>query len=137
MKLEHDLEDKKKGSAKKDEHVIGSDQPLKSTNHNKLIGYGACDKGKSSDGKEPPEWTRVEINGKTITSGGGCENGTGDTDQGGQPKEAQLSKLEVLAKRIPCLGIMLALGASVFLGSAGMLVKMTTSVHGIQVAVFR
>lgn len=42
-----------------------------------------------------------------------------------------------LADRIPCLGILMALCASFFLGSAGMLVKMTRSVHGIQVAVLR
>lgn len=42
-----------------------------------------------------------------------------------------------LAKRIPGLGIIFALCASCFLGSAGMLVKLTQSVHGIQVAVFR
>lgn len=51
--------------------------------------------------------------------------------------DEQLTKLDRLALRVPCLGIMLALGASIFLGSAGMLVKMTQSVHGIQVAVFR
>lgn len=51
--------------------------------------------------------------------------------------DPELTKLELLAAKIPCLGIMLALLASVFLGSAGMLVKMTNSVHGIQVAVFR
>lgn len=42
-----------------------------------------------------------------------------------------------MAKRIPCLGILMAMCASFFLGSAGMLVKMTRSVHGIQVAVLR
>lgn len=42
-----------------------------------------------------------------------------------------------LADRIPCLGILMAMCASFFLGSAGMLVKMTRSVHGIQVAVLR
>lgn len=47
------------------------------------------------------------------------------------------SGLERLASRIPCLGIILSLGASLFLGSAGMLVKMTQSVHGVQVAVLR
>lgn len=45
--------------------------------------------------------------------------------------------LQRASKAIPCLGIIFSLCASVFLGSAGMLVKMTTSVHGIQVAVFR
>lgn len=64
------------------------------------------------------------------------------TDQeSGKPTESsaetQTTSLERLAKRIPCLGILLALCASFFLGSAGMLVKMTHSVHGIQVAVFR
>lgn len=49
----------------------------------------------------------------------------------------KLSFIERLAKLIPGLGIILALCASVFLGTAGMLVKLTTSVHGIQVAVFR
>lgn len=42
-----------------------------------------------------------------------------------------------MADRVPCLGILMALCASFFLGSAGMLVKMTRSVHGIQVAVLR
>lgn len=42
-----------------------------------------------------------------------------------------------LAERIPGLGIMLSLVASFFLGSAGMLVKLTQSVHGIQIAVLR
>lgn len=51
--------------------------------------------------------------------------------------EDKLPWLQKLAKRVPCLGIMLALCASFFLGTAGMLVKMTTSVNGIQVAVFR
>lgn len=51
--------------------------------------------------------------------------------------KAKESALERLAERVPCLGILLALAASLFLGTAGMLVKMTHSVHGIQVAVFR
>lgn len=52
--------------------------------------------------------------------------------------ETETSTLsERASKAIPCLGIIFSLCASVFLGSAGMLVKMTTSVHGIQVAVFR
>lgn len=45
--------------------------------------------------------------------------------------------LDKAAAKIPCLGIIMALCASLFLGTAGMLVKMTTSVHGVQVAVFR
>lgn len=45
--------------------------------------------------------------------------------------------LERAAKVIPGLGIMLSLCASISLGSAGMLVKMTHSVNGIQVAVLR
>lgn len=52
-------------------------------------------------------------------------------------EEESRSILHRAAKRIPCLGILLALCASLFLSSAGMLVKMTSSVHGIQVAVFR
>uniref|UniRef100_A0A6G1S742 Solute carrier family 35 member G1 n=1 Tax=Aceria tosichella TaxID=561515 RepID=A0A6G1S742_9ACAR len=45
--------------------------------------------------------------------------------------------IQRLAKVIPCFGILLSLGASVFLGTAGMLVKLVESVHGIEVAVFR
>lgn len=45
--------------------------------------------------------------------------------------------IQRLAKRIPCFGILLSLCSSLFLGTAGMLVKLTTSVNGIQVAVFR
>lgn len=52
-------------------------------------------------------------------------------------QEQTLTLLEKIAKVVPCLGIILSLGASFFLGTAGMLVKMTSSVHGIQVAVFR
>lgn len=51
--------------------------------------------------------------------------------------EEKASFLLRLAKRVPCLGIIMALFASLFLGSAGMLVKMTRSVHGIQISVFR
>lgn len=58
-------------------------------------------------------------------------------DSAEQRRDKELGWLQRAATRIPCLGILLALGASFFLGSAGVLVKMTTSVHGIQVAVFR
>lgn len=51
--------------------------------------------------------------------------------------ESNLSLVQRLAKRIPCFGILLSLCSSLFLGTAGMLVKLTTSVNGIQVAVFR
>ena len=54
-----------------------------------------------------------------------------------RPPSEESGLLFRLARRIPCLGIMLALMASLFLGSAGMLVKLTRSVHGIQVAVLR
>lgn len=54
-----------------------------------------------------------------------------------KPPREESGLLLRLARRIPCLGIMLALMASLFLGSAGMLVKLTRSVHGIQVAVLR
>lgn len=53
----------------------------------------------------------------------------------GQNGEGNL--LKRAAARVPCLGIIFALMASIFLGSAGVLVKMTYSVHGVQVAVFR
>lgn len=45
--------------------------------------------------------------------------------------------LERLARHVPGLGIIMSLCASLFLGTAGMLVKLTTSVHGIEVAVLR
>lgn len=51
--------------------------------------------------------------------------------------EAQKTLIQRAANAIPCFGIILALFASLFLGTAGMLVKMTHSVNGIQVAVFR
>lgn len=62
------------------------------------------------------------------------DNNSTDKNVGSQHKKTMLQRA---ADIIPCLGIILALFASVFLGSAGMLVKMTRSVHGIQVAVFR
>lgn len=75
-----------------------------------------------------------------LTASSGTQKTT--TTPGNGPDEPGNKKnnktlLERAADVIPCLGIMLALCASVFLGSAGMLVKMTQSVHGIQVAVFR
>lgn len=57
---------------------------------------------------------------------------------GKEPEEkCELCFVQRLAKIIPCLGILMSLCASVFLGTAGMLVKLTESVHGIEVAVFR
>lgn len=47
------------------------------------------------------------------------------------------SQIEKLARRIPCLGIIFSLIASLTLGSAGMLVKVTHSVHGVQISMFR
>jgi len=61
--------------------------------------------------------------------------GAGQTEAASTPKQRSL--LQRAADTIPCLGILLALCASFFLGSAGMLVKMTESVNGIQVAVCR
>lgn len=85
--------------------------------------YGSCQS----------ELTQVDLNDEDH----GNEKKSADIKGDGAEGEEELSALERLAKRIPCLGIMLALCASLFLGSAGMLVKMTNSVHGIQVAVFR
>lgn len=82
-----------------------------------VIKYGSC---------EPVDNTQVKL--EPIGTSSPKAQSAGD---------AQLGALEKLASRIPCFGIMLAFGASFFLGSAGMLVKMTSSVHGIQVAVFR
>lgn len=66
--------------------------------------------------------------------GGGPENKNNNYDD---ELKNEKTVLQRAADTVPCLGIILALCASVFLGSAGMLVKMTRSVHGIQVAVFR
>lgn len=70
-----------------------------------------------------------------LTNKSGIKH-SGDDDGSGDNK-LKKTVLQKAADTIPCLGILLALGASIFLGSAGMLVKMTRSVHGIQVAVFR
>ena len=55
----------------------------------------------------------------------------------GSDEEEQPTILERAAKVIPGLGVILALCASFSLGTAGMLVKMTHSVNGVQVAVLR
>lgn len=89
----------------------GADRPNK---------YGACD-----------------LRHPSLDSSCGGNDSINNSDTENKLDVEPLTKLERLAQRIPCLGIMLALGASIFLGSAGMLVKMTQSVHGIQVAVFR
>ena len=65
------------------------------------------------------------------------DNNNDGSDKQEQVKEESLSLVERLGKRIPGFGIILAVMASFFLGSAGLLVKLTDSVHGIQVAVFR
>lgn len=51
--------------------------------------------------------------------------------------ESANSLLYRVSNRVPFLGILLSLMSSLTLGTAGMLVKLTTSVHGVQVAVFR
>lgn len=58
-------------------------------------------------------------------------------DESKEGRGRRQTLLDKAAKAVPCLGIILSLCASIFLGTAGMLVKMTSSVHGIQVAVFR
>lgn len=73
------------------------------------------------------QMTNDENNGNNETNG----------DETKKETEQQLSLVERLGKRIPGFGIVLAVMASFFLGSAGLLVKLTNSVHGIQVAVFR
>lgn len=107
--------------------------------------YGACDqRRRNTKGSLEAQTSQDSDNGDLEN----CKNNKGQAkssksemvkDGGDQDSSVddKLTKLERLALRIPCLGIFLALGASFFLGSAGMLVKMTTSVHGIQVAVFR
>lgn len=92
--------------------------------------------------KNDPRLSSVLSNSKFVqkswppltNQSGGPENNNNDYDDEFKNKKTALQRA---ADTIPCLGIMLALCASVFLGSAGMLVKMTRSVHGIQVAVFR
>lgn len=80
-------------------------------------------------------------------NGAGQEKGANQSDdddssmkqlaQAAAEQEEETGVLHRMAKTIPCLGIIFALCASFFLGSAGMLVKMTHSIHGIQVAVCR
>jgi hypothetical protein len=57
-----------------------------------------------------------------------------DDDTGKEPRPCLIQRL---AGVIPCFGILLALCASFCLGTAGMLVKLVESVHGIEVAVLR
>lgn len=70
-----------------------------------------------------------------LETGNGSRRGR--TNENNNNNSEQNSLLFRAAKRVPGLGIMLALCASLFLGSAGMLVKLTQSVHGIQIAVLR
>lgn len=87
--------------------------------------YGACE-----------SWPPAREPGQRANEKKGAEGGA-KPEPGREPAKQRAPFIERLAKVVPGLGIMLALCASVFLGTAGMLVKMTTSVHGIQVAVFR
>lgn len=76
-------------------------------------------------------------NNNTNNLNGSPDESTADEEAALESPVEQKTFILRLADRIPCLGILMALCASFFLGSAGMLVKMTRSVHGIQVAVLR
>lgn len=83
--------------------------------------------------KRGADWYLDNSSGKIETGSLGPPIGI----DGNNNDQAAKTKLEVLASKVPCLGIMMSLGASVFLATANVLVKLTHSVSGVQVAVFR
>lgn len=110
--------------------------------HNRPPNYGSLEtttinRDNSNNGQQPSDSKQQQQQQQlgSINSSGKLAAELEACKQQQLDKEASL--VLRLAKRIPCLGIMFALCASLFLGSAGMLVKMTSSVHGIQVAVLR
>lgn len=108
---------------------------LANSRHNSARCYGACEQRRppahAEDGPTPSSSSACSLSGDdSLKSLKAAATAAANNEQ-------QVSLIERLAKWIPGLGIILALCASVFLGTAGMLVKLTYSVHGIQVAVFR
>lgn len=95
----------------------------------RLAVYGAC---APSDGAKAPSGGSLAV---TFAKPEAGAAGAGHRKSCARLRARTL--LERAASKIPGLGIFMALCASFFLGTAGMLVKMTQSVHGIQVAVFR
>lgn len=104
---------------------------LRQQNVNK---YGACEAPKEQPQQQPHQQLAINCDPneqrKTSTCSSASSRRTGASRE-------RLTFLQKAARKVPGLGIMLALCASLFLGTAGMLVKMTHSVHGIQVAVLR
>lgn len=109
----------------------------------KPVKYGACDFGeanlKSAELSVSTGGPKCASNGAAQASNRSVNENTTTTDEEAALDASDSSRTFVvrMADRVPCLGILMALCASFFLGSAGMLVKMTRSVHGIQVAVLR
>lgn len=98
----------------------------------KLVESSRIDKSRQS--------SKVVNKGREPQQGNGNGDGASESGDDGAASVSTTDKKTVLeraAKVIPGLGIILALCASFSLGTAGMLVKMTHSVNGIQVAVLR
>lgn len=102
----------------------------------KPAGYGACERRSKTS---LLSFKRLDSNRSSSDDGKAASPpglGAGKSLAGNE-EHRKRTALERLAKLVPGLGIILALCASLFLATAGLLVKLTTSVHGIQVAVFR
>lgn len=114
------------------------DEPLKPSTP--VVGYGSCWLDNNGSTTTTANGKTGPLSGKLVASAKDLElnksGGDGGGGAGGDSQEPP-TRLERLAERIPCLGILLAFCSSIALSSAAMLVKLTTSVHGIQVAVFR
>ena len=91
--------------------------------------------GKSFEGHLTIGQEAVKTTSASLESNLNGDGSTGGPEE--EPSGGKATLLERAAKVIPGLGIILALCASLSLGTAGMLVKLTHSVNGIQVAILR